>query len=157
MKTKMVALSATIASLYIALVVGLAPISFLQIQFRIANALLGLVPLAGLPAVFGITVGVLIGNLSSPLGPLDLLSSAPTLLGCLIIYWLRKVSVVAGLAIYTIILSVCVSFLLQYLLNLPYLPTFIYLLIGIGAVTVGLGYILYRALLKVGFEKLLSL
>ncbi len=47
-----IALGSTIAALYIVLVVGLAPLSFLQFQFRAANILLGIVPLAGLPAVF---------------------------------------------------------------------------------------------------------
>ena len=154
MEKKKIALGSALAALYIALVVGLNPISFLQIQFRIANALIGIVPLAGLPAVFGITIGVMIANISSPLGPLDILSFVPTFAGCLIIYYLRKVSVLTGLTIYTIILSLWVAFLLQYVLNVPYLPSFLYLLIGIGGVTIGLGYSLYKALLKLGGEKM---
>jgi len=149
-----IALGSIIAALYVVLVVGLSPISYLQIQFRVANALLGLVPLAGLPAVFGITLGVLVANLTSPLGPLDMLSLIPTFLGCSIIFYLRKISVLAGLTFYTIILSIWISFLLQYVLGLPYLPTFLYLLIGIGVVTIGFGYIIYKALLKIGGEKL---
>lgn len=149
-----IALGSTIAALYIVLVVGLAPLSFLQFQFRAANVLLGIVPLAGLPAVFGITLGVLIGNISSPLGPLDMISVIPSFIGCLSIFYLRKVSVLAGLAVYTVIISLWVAFLLQYVLGLPYLITFVYLLVGVGAVTIGLGYLLYKTLLKLGGEKL---
>jgi uncharacterized membrane protein len=153
MKNKNIALGAVIGALYVVLVIGLGPISFLQIQFRVANALIGLVPLIGVPAVFGISVGVLIGNISSPLGPLDLVSFIPTFVGCMIIYRLRHVSVSAGLAIYSVILSIWVAFLLQYVIGVPYIPTVLYLLIGIGVVTIGFGYILYKALIKIGGER----
>jgi uncharacterized membrane protein len=149
MKNRNIALGAIIGALYVALVVGLGPISFLQVQFRVANSLIGLVPLAGIPAILGITLGVFIGNLSSPLGPIDLLSVIPSFIGCLIIYRLRNLSVSAGLTIYSIILAFWVAFLLQYVVGAPYLPTLIYLFIGISAVTVGLGYILYRAVLRI--------
>lgn len=152
MKNKKIALGAIIGALYVALVIGFGPISFLQIQFRIANALIGLVPLVGIPAVFGISIGVLIGNISSPLGPLDLVSFIPTFIGCMIIYRLRNFSVPAGLAIYSVILSIWVSFLLQYVIGVPYIPTIIYLLIGIGVVTIVFGYILYKTLIKIGGE-----
>jgi len=154
MKKKEIALSSTIAALYILLVVGLGPLSFNQFQFRVANILLGIIPLAGLPAVFGITLGVLVGNISSPLGPIDMLSVIPSFLGCFAIYYLKKMSVLAGLTVYTIIVSIWVAFILQYVLGFPYLETLFYLLIGVGTVTVGLGYILYKALLKVGGKKL---
>jgi len=149
-----IALGSTLAALYIILVVGLGPLSYLQIQFRAANILLGIIPIAGLPAVFGITLVVLVGNISSPLGPIDMLSVITTFFGCLTIYYLRKVSVLAGLTVYTVIISLWVAFLLQYVLGLPYLITFLYLLIGVGVVTIGLGYILYKTLLKFGGEKL---
>jgi tetrahydromethanopterin S-methyltransferase subunit E len=83
-----------------------------------------------------------------------MLSVIPTFFGCLTIYYLRKVSVLAGLTVYTVIISLWVAFLLQYVLGLPYLITFLYLLIGVGVVTIGLGYILYKTLLKFGGEKL---
>ena len=37
-----IALGSTLAALYIVLVIGLAPISFLQVQFRAANVLRGM-------------------------------------------------------------------------------------------------------------------
>lgn len=154
MEKREIALGSTVAALYIILVMGLGPLSYLQIQFRAANMLLGIIPLAGMPAVFGITLGVLIGNISSPLGPIDMLSVIPSFLGCLSIYYLRKINVIAGLTVYTIIVSLWVAFILYYVLGLPYLPTLFYLLIGVGTVTVGLGYVLYKALNKVGGEKL---
>lgn len=154
MEKKELALGSTLAALYIILVIGLGPLSFNQFQFRAANILLGIVPLAGMPAVLGISLGVLIGNISSPLGPLDMLSVIPSFIGCLSIYYLRKKSVLAGLTVYTIIISIWVSYLLYYVLGLPYLETLFAILIGVGVVTIGLGYTLYKALLKFGGEKL---
>ncbi len=153
-KKKEIALSSTIAALYILLVVGLGPLSFNQLQFRAANILLGIVPLAGLPAIFGITLGVLIGNLTSTLGPLDIISAIPSFIGCLSIYYLRNKSVLAGLTIYTIIISIWVSYLLNYVIGLPFLVSLFWMLIGVGVVTIGLGYALYKALLKFGGKKL---
>ncbi len=154
MKKKEIALISTLAALYILLVVGLGPLSFNQFQFRVANILLGIVPLAGLPAVFGITLGVLIGNITSTLGPIDMLSAIPSFLGCLSIYYLRKKSVLLGLTVYTIIISVWVSYLLYIVVNLPFLENLFLILIGVGVVTIGFGYILYKTLLKTGGEKL---
>ena len=134
------------------LVIGLPFISFNLFQLRIANSLLGIVPLAGLPAVFGISLGVFIGNTVSPI-PFDMLSAIPSLLGCLSIYYLRKKSVLAGLTVYTIIISIWVSYLL-YLEGAPYLSTLFWMLIGVGIATIGFGYILYKTLLKMGGEKL---
>ncbi len=156
MEIKDIALGAVMAGFYAALVVGLGPISFLQVQFRVANALIGIVPILGMPAVFGVTMGVFLGNLASPLGLIDLASTIPTFIGCVAVYRLRRVSVLAGLSIYTVILSTWVSFILQFTLNIPFLPTLPYLFIGIGVVTIGLGYALYRALLAMGGKDVLS-
>lgn len=141
MNVRDVAKTSVIASIYTALVWSLAPISFEQIQIRIANALIGLVPIVGMPAVLGITLGVLIGNLISPLGPLDLLSAIPTFISLMIVMKMRRVFL--GLVIYSMILSSWVAFLLNLVFNVPFFVTFPYLLIGIGIATAGLGYMLY--------------
>ncbi len=166
MEKKEIALSSTIAALYIILVVGLGPLSYLGINFRVANILLGIIPIAGLPAVFGITLGVLVGNVPSPLGPIDMLSAIPSFLGCLSIYYLRKirlpitktftleVGVLAGLTVYTIIISLWIAFLIQSVFGDPYFDALFILLIGVSAVTIGLGYTLYKVILKYGGEKL---
>ena len=49
MEKRDIALGSTVAALYIILVIGLGPLSFNQFQFRVANILLGIVPLAGMP------------------------------------------------------------------------------------------------------------
>lgn len=145
-----IALVAICCALYAALVNAFAPISFQQIQIRIANALIGMVPLFGLPAVYGLTLGVLLGNLTSPLGPIDLLSVLPSLLGLLAVYRLKNVSVLLGLQIYSTIVSVWVAFMLNLIFQLPHLITFVYVLVGLTIATTGLGYLVYRTLHRLG-------
>lgn len=149
-KTRAVVKTAIIAAVYAALTISLAPISFGAIQIRVANALIGIVPLIGMPAALGISLGVFIGNLASPLGPLDLLSAIPTFIALLILLRLRDRSVIAGLTCYTLIISAWVGALLSHVLGVPFLITFAYLLVGVGIATVGLGYLLYLSLKRAG-------
>jgi len=148
MQVRDLVVSVLIAALYSAMVIVFHPISFHVIQVRIANALIGVVPILGKPAIIGITLGVLIGNITSPLGVLDILSFIPTFVGLTIIYKLRNVSVLLGLLIYSLILGAWVSFLLWYILGLPYVISFIYVTIGIMIATSGLGYMVYMVLSK---------
>jgi hypothetical protein len=62
METRELTLVAVIAALYAALVIVLAPISFGPIQLRLADCLIPLSALLGLPAVAGASLGALIGN-----------------------------------------------------------------------------------------------
>lgn len=148
-KTRAVVKTAVIAAAYAALTISFAPLSFGAIQVRVANALIGVVPLVGMPAAVGISLGVFIGNIASPLGPLDLLSAIPTFFALLILLKLKERSVIAGLLCYTAIISAWVAALLNYVLGLPFAITFAYLLVGVGIATAGLGYLLYASLKKV--------
>ncbi|MBC7112853.1 MAG: QueT transporter family protein [Candidatus Methanomethyliales bacterium] len=146
LKSRDIAKTAVIAALYVALVWALTPISFGVIQVRVSNALIGIVPLVGMPGVLGITLGVLIGNIPSPLGPIDLLSAIPTFISLLLLMKLKDRSVLLGLFVYSVILSAWVGMLLSYTFGAPFLITFIYLLVGIGFATGILGYLVYRTL-----------
>jgi uncharacterized membrane protein len=156
LKTRNVAVSIIISVLYVVLVYAFAPISFHQIQVRIANALIGLVPFLGWPGVYGLVLGVFLGNLSSPLGPIDLLSILPSFAGLVAVYKLRNVSVILGLQIYSTIVSFWVAFMLYLVFNLPYFVTFMYVFAGITIATSGLGYLLYRSSLRFGFKDLMK-
>ncbi len=148
-RTRSLVYGAIIAAVYVALVFLLAPLSFGAIQIRVADALVGLVPIVGWPGVVGVTIGVFIGNIPSTLGPLDLLSTIPTFFALMIVLKLRNRSVLLGLMSYTTILSAWVGYLLAYVFQLPFVITFVYLFIGIGIATIGLGYLLYRTMKKV--------
>jgi uncharacterized membrane protein len=154
--TRDIALCIVCCALYAALVNVFAPISFQQIQVRVANALIGSVPLLGWPAVCGLALGVFLGNLTSPLGPIDLLSTLPSFLGLLVVYRLRQVSVLLGLQIYSTLVSIWVAFMLNFAFQLPYITTFAYVFVGVTIATTGLGYILYKSLSKLGITYLLK-
>lgn len=62
MKTRTIAVSSILAALYVVLVVGLAPISFLPVQVRVADALIPLSMIFGMPAVYGLTIGCALAN-----------------------------------------------------------------------------------------------
>ena len=65
MKVKSLALAVPFAALYVALCLGLAPISYMDIQVRVADALYPLIGLFGWPALFGLVVGHFIANMFS--------------------------------------------------------------------------------------------
>jgi hypothetical protein len=90
-------------------------------------------------------MGVFLGNLTSPLGFIDLISPVFSFIGLMIIYELRNESVLSGLLIYSMLLSVWVSFMLWYVFGLPYILSFLYVLIGITIATAGLGYLVYKS------------
>ena len=62
METKEITLTAIIAALYAALVIILAPISYGPIQLRLADSLIPLSAIFGLPGIIGVSLGALIGN-----------------------------------------------------------------------------------------------
>lgn len=70
-KSFKVAMTAITAALYIALGYAFQPISFMGLQFRVAELMVGMCILFPIPGLIGNVIGVFILNLSSPLGPLD--------------------------------------------------------------------------------------
>jgi len=139
--------------MYVVLTFVFSPISYGVINLRVANILIGLVPIIGWPAVLGQTLGVLIANqpaLGDPLGAIDLINVVPSFLFSLLLWKLRNKSVFFGLTLYSIALGITVSYALNYAFNLP-------LLVGIPQVTAGIflatavfGYLLFRAVKRLG-------
>lgn len=68
-----VALIAILAAVYAIGTVALAPISFLAFQVRVTDALIPLAFYLKRPAVAGVTIGVVIANLFSPFGFMDII------------------------------------------------------------------------------------
>ena len=69
-----VSLIAITAALYIALGYIFLPISFLGLQFRVAELIVGMCIIFPLEGMIGKIIGVFFLNLSSPICPIDLLS-----------------------------------------------------------------------------------
>jgi len=148
MRTRDVSLAAVYAALYAVLTVGLGPFSYLAIQVRISDAMVGLVPLLGWPAVIGHTIGVAVSNSFSPAGFLDLLNTIPSFVMAYVVMKLKggNVRVITGLLSYTVVLSATVSWMLSYLYGLPPLETYVYVFIGIFISTVLIGFALYKTI-----------
>jgi uncharacterized membrane protein len=152
-RSLVVATAAVYAAMYVVLVVVFSPISYGPINLRVANILMGLVPLIGWPGVFGQALGVFIANqpaLGDTLGPIDLINVVPSLIFSWVVWKLRRKSVFLGLTVYSIALGISVSFALNYAFGLPLLVEIPQVSIGIFFATAVLGYILYRAVGKLG-------
>lgn len=142
--------AAMIAAIYVVLTYIFAPISFGDIQVRIAEALT-ILPIFTPAAIPGLFVGCLIGNITGgAILPDIIFGSLATLIGAVFTYLLRKKSqflcVLPPIISNTVIVPLVLK--LAYGINLPI--ALMMLTVGIGEViSCGvLGLILYYALRK---------
>jgi uncharacterized membrane protein len=147
------------AALYAALVVVLGGFSYGLIQVRIADSMLALVPLLGLPGVLGHTLGVFIANMFSTIGLIDLLNTIPSFAMSFVVYYVYKrtendYTVIGTCIAYSIVLGVTVGWMLSYVLSLPLLPTIAYVAVGNTVASVLIGWPIFKVLKKTGvFQK----
>lgn len=132
-KTKDLSLVAIFAALYAALVYVFAPFSFLPQQFRIAGVIRPGIARKWVLA-FGYALGVLVGNLISPLGVYDMLfmpvmSLLAGLLGYAIARKFRNNYFVAG-AVIAVVIATSVSWMVSQLYGDAMLATFPLLLVS---------------------------
>lgn len=150
--SKYLAEVAIIAAIYAILTVMLSWISYGQIQFRVAEALLILV-LFKKSGPAGLVLGCLIANIFSPFGLPDIifgtLGSAFAVWG---IYLLRKQKIYITLLPGVIANAILVGLELKIFINLPFFATALYVGAGQGIVIYALGIPLYYALKKIGFK-----
>jgi len=137
-----------LAATYAALVYVLPGLSFLTINVRIANMLRGLIPFLGWPAVIGLSIGVFIANLISPLGPIDLLSVIVVFCGQVIIYCLRKKSVLLGLFIHYVLLATWISWMISTVTDTSWSMIAIPIFSGIFVSDIILPYVLFISIKK---------
>lgn len=134
-----------IAALYAALTLLFAPISFGQIQFRVAEALT-LLPVVSAPAVPGLFVGCLISNLTYGAPWQDVVfGSLATLLAAVLTRWLRKYAWLAAL-MPVICNGVIVGLVLSAVYQLPWAMTIATVALGEAAVCYMLGLPLVKLL-----------
>lgn len=155
--SRQVALATVFAALYAVGVTILAPISFQVYQVRVADILLPLSILFGPPAIIGLTIGTLVGNLSSPFGVIDIVGGAVANLIATFLAWQIgkrgfKGSWLIGTISEVLVITFIVGTYLSFLLQIPVWISWIGVLVGeVIAVNIG-GYLLlngvYRALGK---------
>lgn len=150
--SKYLAEVAIIAAIYAILTVMLSWISYGQIQFRVAEALLILV-LFRKSGPAGLVLGCFIANIFSPFGLPDIIFGT---LGSVFAVWgiyvLRNQKIYITLLPGVIANAILVGLELKIFINLPFLATALYVGAGQAVVIYALGIPLYYALKKIGFK-----
>ncbi|MEE3482221.1 MAG: QueT transporter family protein [Lachnospiraceae bacterium] len=146
--TVLIAQSAIIAAIYVALTLAFAPISFGAIQFRISEALC-ILPYFTFAGVPGVTLGCLLGNILGGAALPDIIfGTLATFIGAVLSYEVRNIS--KWLVCVPPILSntIIIPFVLRFAYGVPDMIPYLMLTVGIGeilAIAV-LGNILLAAL-----------
>ncbi len=127
-----IALTAITAALYIALGYIFQPISFLGLQFRVAELIMGMCLIFPLEGLVGNVIGVFFVNLTSPLGPIDLIGCIVNIpaLYCIVVFRNRKWLKYLGGVLYALLISIYVAIILYIVLALPLWFMFIQVLIS---------------------------
>ena len=125
LKAKDVALMGILAATYTAGVYVLPAISFLTLNIRVVNILRGVVPFFGWPAIMGLSLGVIISNLISPLGPIDLLSAAVVFASLSLAYIISKRFLIVCFVPVWLSLSAWVSFMISFVGGVDYMTMFL--------------------------------
>ena len=146
--TRFMAQAAIIAATYVVLIIVFAPISFSEIQVRIAEALT-ILPVYTVAAVPGLVIGCLLGNIigGAPM-PDVVFGTAATLIGAVGTRLLRSrrpvIAIIPPIAANIVI----IPFVLRYAYEVPLPIPLMMATVGIGeAISCGmLGLLLHRAL-----------
>ncbi len=147
------------AALYAAAVVFLTPISFQVYQVRVADALLPLSMLFGMPAAFGLSLGCFIANVYGGLGVVDVVGgTVANFVACSLAWYINRgrstiISRFLGCIIETIVITVVVGGYLWIIFNvaveLGLFGVFIGSLVAINI----LGFALLESLTRSGVSK----
>jgi uncharacterized membrane protein len=156
LSTRYIAQVGIIASLYAALTVALAPISYGPIQVRVSEALTVL-PYLTPAAIPGLFVGCVVANVYGGLGLYDIIGgSLCTLLAAFLTYLVSKTrKPILGPLPPVVVNALGVSFYLHFLFKLPYWLTVAYITMGEVAACFVLGYPLLLVILR--REKLVNI
>ena len=147
-----VALTAITAALYITLGYVFQPISFLGLQFRVAELIVGMCILFPFEGLIGNVIGVFFVNLTSPLGPIDLIScivNVPALY-CIVFFRDKKILKYLGGVLYAILISIYVAIVLNLAFMLPIWLMFVQVLIA-EVILASLGIFLF-AIIRMRLE-----
>jgi uncharacterized membrane protein len=145
-----VTLTAVFAAVYAVGVVGLAQISFLPFQVRVADALLPLAMIFGWPAVIGLTIGAFVANVFGGLGPIDMFGGAIANFFATFLAWRiarnrPKPWGLVGVVVEIVVVSLLVGSYLSYLFAIPIAVAWADVMLG-SVIAIGiLGSILYFA------------
>ncbi|MDE4542611.1 QueT transporter family protein [Thermoanaerobacterium sp. R66] len=148
-KTKKIVYGALIAAVYAAVTVALAPISYGQVQVRVAEALT-IMPFFSSYSIFGLFVGCIIANMIGGNGIFDVVfGSLATLISAVITYYIGKSNLrykryLAPLPP-VIINGIIIGIELNFLYKLPLVASMLWVGLGemIACYVLGLPLLLY--------------
>tara|TARA_Y100000590_G_scaffold197325_1_gene224096 strand:- start:795 stop:1331 length:537 start_codon:yes stop_codon:yes gene_type:complete len=146
MNSREIALICIFAALYAIGVVFLAPFSFLPIQVRIADALLPLSIIFGIPVVIGLSLGTVVANIFGGLGFIDIIGGTIANFIATFVAWKicesNKLPFIVGIGCQIVIVSIIVGTYISYLFELPLIVGITDLFIGTFLATGILGSLL---------------
>lgn len=145
----------TIAAIYVILVLMFHWLSFEDIQIRIAELLLILV-LFDKKSIYGLTVGVVIANLFSPLLLYDLVFGVSATIITLILMILLKKWPYVALLVPSLVNAPIIGLMLYLALGLPFLISAISVFIGEFIITYIIGLPVYYLLKRLDFQEIYS-
>ena len=131
-KSMDIAIIAITAALYIMLGYLFQPISFMGLQFRVAEVIVGMCIIFPEAGLIGNVIGVFFVNLTSPLGLIDLMSCIVNIpaLYCIIIFRNKKILKFVGGILYAVIISLYVGIILNIVFGLPWYIMFVQVVIA---------------------------
>ena len=131
-KSMDIAIIAITAALYIVLGYLFQPISFMGLQFRVAEVIVGMCIIFPEAGLIGNVIGVFFVNLTSPLGLIDLVSCIVNIpaLYCIIIFRNKKILKFVGGILYAVIISLYVGIILNIVFGLPWYIMFVQVVIA---------------------------
>jgi uncharacterized membrane protein len=144
--TRFIARTAIIAAIYAALTIGLAPISYMAIQFRLSEVLV-LLAFVNPALAPGLILGTFIANLFSPLGLVDVVfGTIATLMS--IVFMIRSKNMWIASLYPTIFNGIIIGLELHFVFALPLALTILQVAAGEFVVVTILGVPLAKQLLK---------
>ena len=151
LNAKSLAVMTIFAALYAVGVIFLAPISFGPGQIRVADAMLPLTMIFGLPSAFGLSLGCLVSNIYSPFGAIDIFGGAVANLAACVLAWYigrngGRIQRFAATILQSAIVALIVGTYLSPLTSVPLMLSIFGVLIGeIVAINI-IGYPLQEAI-----------
>jgi uncharacterized membrane protein len=137
-KTVFLMQASLIAAIYATITIALAPISYGQVQVRVAE-ILTILPAFTPAAIPGLFIGCIISNLYGGGGIIDIVfGSLATLVAALLTYKMPKRWLVPLPPV--LVNGIAVGYILNYLYGLPLLITMGFVTIGQTLACYGLGY-----------------
>ena len=133
--SKIISIITIFAALYAVGVIFLAPISFGIYQVRLADALLPLSMIFGIPSAIGFALGAIISNIYGVLGPVDIIGgSLANFIACGLAFYIGRkgkvINRVLGSISQTIIITIIVGGYLWFIFEVPIEFSILGILVG---------------------------